>query len=790
MPNRIFRFMCCACSPGVVFVGLVLLAVLTCSAWGEESAGRPYLVADIALSEEGSNPTDFVIAGDTLFFRATDASHGCELWKTDGTEAGTVLFKDIRPGIVSSGLELLCSINQFLFFIADDGVHGFEFWRTDGTQAGTVMLEDIRPGAGSANTFYSGARGGEDLSPVTVGDNFFFVADDGVHGNELWVSNTTTMRTYMVKDIAPGNEISLLCYLSAFKGVLLFWANDGVHGFELWRSDGTEAGTYLVKDICAGSKDSFPASVKLKEKGLFFTIDKDEKYEELWRSDGTEAGTCLVKKIRKKKSDLDWDLLVDFAPWEVDDGKPKPWSLAANSQIDFKDTLFLAKDDGVHGSELWRSDGTDAGTVMVKDINIATVGSGPYRLRVDGESLLFTADDGIHGRVLWGMDDAKSSPYIVKDACPGRAKPDVRKLSKRKTRKRKISKWEETPQIVKDITPGNNESSDLCNLINVNGTLFFIREGIHSDELWKSDGTEAGTVMLKKFVSNCYYPARDALLANVNGVLFFSNERVGNIYELWKSDGTEAGTCIVKSDFPESVISFPENLINLNGKLFFSVGGRDGRELWKSDGTEAGTVMFKCLGNIDSYDIKHSFVKHNNTLFFLCKRGTYDYEIWKSDGTEAGTVMLAEIPSDDHYFPIHSMTEFNDTLFFSRRSSVFGSELWACKSGYTHPPYVSSIRPEIRKSSEGASVKCIIGFSEPVANFDAENDFVITHAGTAHTGVIFADGPQCYTVTLTGITGSGSLTLSVNTGSDVRSQETEMTLGASTANATVRIDPR
>ena len=786
MPNRIFRFMCCACIPGVVFASLMLVAVLTCSAWAEESAGHPYLVADIALSEASSDPTDFVIAGDTLFFRATDASHGCELWKTDGTEAGTVLFKDIRPGAVSSGLELLCSINQFLFFMANDGVHGFEFWRSDGTEAGTVMLKDIRPGAESANMFYtanSSIGGRRCISPVTVGDNFFFEADAGIHGNGLWVSSTKTMRTFMVKELASGNGIPTLFYLTNFKGLLLFWADDGAHGFELWRSDGTEAGTYLVKDICVGSNGSLPESVEIKEKAVFFKIDKDEQYEELWRSDGTDAGTSLVKKIRKNLV-LEQGYIVSC---EVDG----PWSLAANSRIDFKDTLLFAKDDGVHGSELWRSDGTEAGTVMVKDINIATVGSGPYRLRVEGESLLFKADDGIHGRVLWRMDDTRSSPYIVKDTCPGRGKPDVRKLSKRKTRKRKISKWKETPQILKDLLPTNKSSLYLCNLTSINGTRFFMRDaGIHSDELWKSDGTEAGTIMVKRFASNSYRTDLDTPLVNVNGTLFFANKRERNSYELWKSDGTEEGTCLVKRDFSEDMFSPRENIINLNGTLFFSVGGRDGRELWKSDGTEAGTVKVKCMGYLDSYEIKHSFVKHNNTLFFLCKHGTYDYEIWKSDGTEAGTVMFAKIPSDDYYFPIHSMTKFNDTLFFSRRSSVFGSELWACKSGYTHPPFVSSIRPEIRKSSDGTSVKCIIGFSEPVVNFDAENDLVITHAGTAHTGVTFADGPQCYTVTLMGITGTGSLTLSVNTGSDVKSQETEMTLGTSTANATVRIDPR
>ena len=83
----------------------------------------------------------------TLFFAANDGVNGIELWTSDGTAAGTVLFKDIYPGSNSSAVNSLTNINGTLFFAADDGVNGSELWTSDGTAAGTVLYADLCPGA-------------------------------------------------------------------------------------------------------------------------------------------------------------------------------------------------------------------------------------------------------------------------------------------------------------------------------------------------------------------------------------------------------------------------------------------------------------------------------------------------------------------------------------------------------------------------------------------------------------------------------------------------------------------
>jgi ELWxxDGT repeat protein len=113
------------------------------------SAGTPGLVRADTVRPQGSNPSGLTAVDGTLFFSAFDDSRGEELWKSDGTEAGTVLVKDIEPGPGDSSPVHLTNVNGILFFSAFDDAHGFELWKSDGTKAGTVLVKDIEPGPGA-----------------------------------------------------------------------------------------------------------------------------------------------------------------------------------------------------------------------------------------------------------------------------------------------------------------------------------------------------------------------------------------------------------------------------------------------------------------------------------------------------------------------------------------------------------------------------------------------------------------------------------------------------------------
>ncbi|MGB0787885.1 MAG: ELWxxDGT repeat protein, partial [Candidatus Poseidoniaceae archaeon] len=140
-------------------------------------------------SSGNSNPSDFTVVGNTLYFTAFDGNT-VELWKSDGTTAGTMMVKDINPVGQSTSLDHLTAVGNTLFFQADDGVNGKALWKSDGTASGTVMVHDIHPGSDDT------------LDELTaVGNILYFRCNDGINGLELWKSDGTSSGTVMVKDI-------------------------------------------------------------------------------------------------------------------------------------------------------------------------------------------------------------------------------------------------------------------------------------------------------------------------------------------------------------------------------------------------------------------------------------------------------------------------------------------------------------------------------------------------------------------------------------------------------------
>ncbi len=260
-----------------------------------------------------------------LFFSYDDGINGQEVWTSDGTPAGTVLFKDINPGISSSQPQAFTVCNSKLFFAAlqTDGV--FHLFASDGTPAGTTELRKV---------YVSGGQSGFAI----LNNDIYFIGDDGTgSGFGLWKSDGTLAGTIL---LIPNliSAAGIPGFSARLNAKLYFSATDNITGTELWVTDGSTAGTHLVKDIGI-TVDGNPQKMIVYNNKIYFSARDDLHGLELFASDGTEAGTQIVKDIN------------------VGTGGSQPFDKTVYNGL-----LYF----GCNGSELWKTDGTDAGTQLVK----------------------------------------------------------------------------------------------------------------------------------------------------------------------------------------------------------------------------------------------------------------------------------------------------------------------------------------------------------------------------------------------------------------------------------------
>lgn len=367
------------------------------------------LVRDIYPGPTGAEPQDdFALLNGYLYFSASTQNEGRELWRTDGTAAGTTIVKDIIPGPGGSALKGrydIASTGSYLLFNSTTAATGYELWRSDGTDAGTFLLKDINSGpAGSTPSAYQVYNG-----------IVLFWAETGAEGRELWRTDGTNGGTTLVKDIRTGPASSIntrfpvptLSVLYPFNNRMLFTADDGTNGEEIWTTDGTPNGTYLLQDINPGPDRSFislAAGVPMNGK-LYFAAYQQGSGSELWETDGTTAGTKLFKEILPGLDGGIPFLMPNFkfagtAGWPVHQGSV------------FYFMFGLPADGGV---ELWKSNGTDAGTVKVKVMKTTDSDFGNLSYVYTTAGLYFSVDDGVHSDELWKSDGTEAGTTLVID---------------------------------------------------------------------------------------------------------------------------------------------------------------------------------------------------------------------------------------------------------------------------------------------------------------------------------------------------------------------------------------
>ncbi len=481
------------------------------------------------------------------------------------------ITKDEKPLVVAD--------NNLIYFTASSASAGEELWVSDGTPSGTRMVKDIVPGADGSDPKWL----------TVVGDKVYFSANTPEYGAELWVTDGTDEGTYMVKDIYDVEDGvgSAPQGLTNFYGKLLFFAMDEeseaipvrdatIPEKWLYITDGTTEGTMRIAETPT-RLDNMDGTqgyiVCCNGKGLFAGYD-EENNETLWATDGTASGTGPLLNINPKPGDANPFLT---APATIDHLVSIDDRLVAFRAIV---TAELYGED--MGVEMWISDGTTEGTRFIGvDINKVESKGAPgtcdFRQTYPiGSRVYFRAADGVNGAESWCYDidqpvEEGVNPRLVKEVSHYKNKVSYN------AHPSCFYQYQGYIYVATNFTYEREEdgkkvlwNSGYHSLARFNENNFDEFEGALTwggFEIWPNTN-EDGQEFCHQFTT-------------VNDIMFWSCQDDTNNMELWKLEGTNG--------VPTKVVDFPDDgqvhkTRNVGGSLFFVSNGQKQLYRYNTDG--------------------------------------------------------------------------------------------------------------------------------------------------------------------------------------------------------------
>lgn len=465
-------------------------------------------------------------------------------------------------------------------------------------------------------------------SVTAVGERIYFTAQSPEQGVEMWTSNGTSVGTHMVKDILPGVRSSVVQSMMGMGGKVYFSGYDDEHGAELWASDGTEAGTALVKDLTGDVISGNPSPVAASADHLWFMGRGPDSGSQvsLWATDGSAAGS------------------VELNPPVVPEGGGAAVRRFDNTSsfAVLGDILYFA----ANGSEIWKSDGTAEGTVLVQKLLQAEGVSIRSITVVEDRFILMAYHEETSQHHLW-RGTGQAGSFVPVEV-------GVRPLG-----------WYATGNL---ITAGKL-------------TYFLAADPLSIGGLWRSDGTAEGTFLLQPTLSpNGIFDLPDLTAVGPDLYFAWASEATGT--ELWKTDGTDLGTQVVKDIVPGPGDSAPTQLLAAGNRLYFAATTeKEGQELWSSDGTKKGTrrVIDLTRGADGSYPGAMAAI--GKIVYFPVNNLTKNDGLWRTNGSAAGTrALLRPEPGNDSGMPTAvpvKMAEMKGRVYFRGNDGKRGEELWS-----------------------------------------------------------------------------------------------------------------
>lgn len=432
------------------------------------------------------------------------------------------------------------------------------------------LTRDINPGTGNGSSIYA--------FPTT--DYLLFWGIDGTNGNKgnPWRSDGTTSGTALIKTIAGSSALTFPSPFSSVNGISLFNFTDGITGNQLWRTDGTAGGTFTLTSNPSNTvvSSQFPMG-----NTLFFVISCGTGLTCMYSTDGTAAPVAVLPGAiidevphpiaTLQKIVFEGNIVggTSFGIY-VSDGTNAASTEAVSTTtannigqfVAVNDKFFFPASDSANGNELWVSDAAIAnssdvptlGTRLTLDINPTNPSSNPQNLTRVGDLLFFTALDPDAGRELWRSDGTTTGTFRIMDIGPEIADAKI-------------------PFIVA-FKPASGPAL----------AFFPADDGVHGLEPWVSDGTPAGTFMLKDIAAGSNASMSSGSLIQVAitaNELYFSAADGGNTFDsrVWMTDGTSAGT--VKTD---AVVTSAAPVAAANGRVFATgTAAATGNELYQLD---------------------------------------------------------------------------------------------------------------------------------------------------------------------------------------------------------------